>query len=245
MEYHLTLTKFEQLFTKRTKDVKKMTWFSFPCDLMTHPDFFHVTGDEFKMFMWVVSIAAKCNSESIRLDIEHACHNLRLDENVFRSMIKKLQGKQIDVGSGHEQATSGQELASTIQYNTLHNSTNTHTSKLDEFPEYVQLWNLHCGELPKVQKVSAPRKRKVLQLQKFLPVEDWIAVVVKVAGNSFLSGKETSWRADFDWVIKEANLTKIVEGNYDRQKPGPKTEQGIHKREQSKKEIMADLGLED
>ena len=32
--------------------------------------------------------------------------------------------------------------------------------------------------------------------------------------SSFLKGEDGGWKASFDWLIKEANMLKVLEGNY-------------------------------
>jgi hypothetical protein len=32
--------------------------------------------------------------------------------------------------------------------------------------------------------------------------------------SSFLKGEDGGWKASFDWMIKEANMLKVLEGNY-------------------------------
>lgn len=113
MEIEIVILKYDEMFTKRKKDAKRNTWFSFPNDLMTHPDFFNITGDEFKAFLWCVSVCSKFGDSKIRLDIEHACHFLKLKKQAFDSMLEKLIGKQIDVVSGPQTATNGPQSAPT------------------------------------------------------------------------------------------------------------------------------------
>ena len=37
----------------------------------------------------------------------------------------------------------------------------------------------------------------------------------KVESSGFLKGDKGDWKANFDWIMKSGNLTKILEGNYD------------------------------
>lgn len=109
-QIHIKVLKFAD-FTKRTKDMRRFHWFSFPVDMITHPDFYGITGDEFKTFIWIICVAMKSGSDTIRLDIDHACHILSIKKIALKSAIQKLQGKQIDVVSwpaaGHEPTESG------------------------------------------------------------------------------------------------------------------------------------------
>lgn len=35
-----------------------------------------------------------------------------------------------------------------------------------------------------------------------------------VAQNAFLSGRKTSWKADYEWLMKAANFDKVTTGKY-------------------------------
>ena len=36
--------------------------------------------------------------------------------------------------------------------------------------------------------------------------------------SDFLSGRKTNWRADFNWLMNETNMVKVIEGNYKNMK---------------------------
>ena len=53
-------------------------------------------------------------------------------------------------------------------------------------------------------------------------LEDFKKVFVKAEGSSFLKGRnDRNWTATFDWMIKDRNMAKILEGNYDDHDMGP------------------------
>ena len=137
-ELEIIVLKYDVDFTKRSKDIKKNTWFSFPNDLLLHPDFTEIGGEELKWFIWIVSICSKLNQSKIRINIPHAEKVLTLKRVHLFSMVEKLQGKQIDVVCG-QMATDGdlnatardQSAAPTLHYitlQTLHNTTNKHNN---------------------------------------------------------------------------------------------------------------------
>lgn len=133
IEIEITVLKYDIDFTKRTKDIKKNTWFSFPNDLLLHPDFSEINGEELKWFFWIVSICSKLNKNKVRINMPHTEKILDLNRSDLFSMIKKLQGKQIDVACDqtaterdHGAAVCDQSAAPTLHYitdNTLHNTT--------------------------------------------------------------------------------------------------------------------------
>lgn len=87
----------------------------------------------------------------------------------------------------------------------------------------VREWNEaapECG-LARVQHLTEKRKRKVpARLKELGGIDGWRAMLSKIRGSPFLKGKNPQgWKASFDWVLEPANLTKIMEGNYDSRGP--------------------------
>lgn len=75
--------------------------------------------------------------------------------------------------------------------------------------------------LPKAQLLTDKRRKSLAhRLQECGGIDGWKAAMDKVAASSFLTGKKTDWRADFDFVLQAKSFTKIMEGSYDN-KPAP------------------------
>lgn len=83
-----------------------------------------------------------------------------------------------------------------------------------------EYWNSHCGAMPKIKKVTDTRKNRIRSLLKHNYTKAELKEAMDKAFKSdFLNGGgDSGWKADFDWVIKPANLQKILEGNYDNRK---------------------------
>ena len=95
------------------------------------------------------------------------------------------------------------------------------------------MWNTHCSGLGGIAKLTSKRpsrrNRKTAITRAVSVLIDLTdnktkeaalnaleSVFVRVANSSFLCGQnDREWKASFDWVIRESNLIKIVEGNYD------------------------------
>ncbi len=96
-------------------------------------------------------------------------------------------------------------------------------------------WNAICGEvLPKVSTRSATRRAKIESRLKDFRVwgDDEVAIAwaqalfTRVAQTPFLCGENKSlWRADFDWLFKNAeNPDKVINGKYDDKPLRPSAE---------------------
>ena len=102
-----------------------------------------------------------------------------------------------------------------------------------DFEKVKDMWNTHClglGGIVKLNSKRPSRRNRKAAITKAVNVlidltnnktkeEAMTAlenVFIRVANSSFLCGQnEREWKASFDWVIKENNLIKIIEGNYD------------------------------
>lgn len=70
-----------------------------------------------------------------------------------------------------------------------------------------------CPSFPAVIKLSETRKRAIKARLKDYGLEE-IKRAFSLAGQSdFLKGS-SGWQASFDWLMKPANMTKVLEGNY-------------------------------
>ncbi len=69
----------------------------------------------------------------------------------------------------------------------------------------------------KIQKITAPRKAALSQRMRDVGgVDGWCAAIDRAALSPLLTGQSgRGWVADFDWLCKASNFTKLMEGNYD------------------------------
>lgn len=85
-----------------------------------------------------------------------------------------------------------------------------------DYQGVIDVYNETCVSLPSVQKLTEKRKRALKSITKKFSVEDLKTVFKKAEESSFLNGSSDKWSgATFDWLIKEDNIVKVLEGNYD------------------------------
>jgi hypothetical protein len=77
------------------------------------------------------------------------------------------------------------------------------------FESYNRFAETH--NIPKIKKFTASRKR--LALARLKTPEDLKTVFLKISQSDFLLGD--SFNVSFDWIFKQSNFNKILEGNYD------------------------------
>ena len=82
--------------------------------------------------------------------------------------------------------------------------------------EIVDAYNETCVSLPRVRSLTEKRKRDLKARLKKYSQEELKEVFKKAEDSDFLSGRTDKWTgATFDWLIKEENIVKVLEGNYD------------------------------
>ena len=78
----------------------------------------------------------------------------------------------------------------------------------------VDLYHSICISYPKIRSLSDARKKAIKARLKSYSLDDFKTLFENAEASSFLKGTEGGWKASFDWLIKEANMLKVLEGNY-------------------------------
>ena len=94
------------------------------------------------------------------------------------------------------------------------------------FLEIQTLFNESCKNFSPVINILGKRKTCVEQNWQLYPSLDTFKTVFsKVSENDFFCGNNNyNWVASFDWIMKGDNMTKILEGFYDRENKAIKRE---------------------
>lgn len=86
--------------------------------------------------------------------------------------------------------------------------------------DYISIQNLYnsiCKSLPKCTSLSESRKKAIkARVASGYTEKDFETLFCKAEASTFLKGKnKRDWKANFDWLIKDANMAKVLDGNYD------------------------------
>jgi hypothetical protein len=86
----------------------------------------------------------------------------------------------------------------------------------------LDLWKQHVGQ--ESLFLTAARKTQLpLLLKRYFreDIAEWEAFCKRIKASPFLMGEGArKWRVSLDWVLYEANLRKVLEGNYDTTNDG-------------------------
>ena len=92
-----------------------------------------------------------------------------------------------------------------------------HTSKVApvQLQGIIDMFNEICISYPKVTKLSAARQKAIKARLKVYSIEDFRELFTMAEQSHFLKGgNNRNWSANFDWLIKDANMAKVLDGNY-------------------------------
>lgn len=99
-------------------------------------------------------------------------------------------------------------------------------NKSIDFQQIIDLYHTLCPSYPSIKTLSDARKKSIKARLKIYSIDDFVTLFQKAEQSSFLKGNNSrNWSANFDWLIKDTNMAKVIDGNYDEkveQKPTPK-----------------------
>ena len=100
---------------------------------------------------------------------------------------------------------------------------NIKTSSFDNdnrvpFEEIKEVYHKMLPDLPRVKKFTAKRKSMIKarwsEDKNRQSLKWWEGYFVYVSKSDFLMGRQTKFKANFEWLIGSSNLIKVTEGNY-------------------------------
>lgn len=80
--------------------------------------------------------------------------------------------------------------------------------------QVVDEYHAICKSFPKIRRLTPARSNAIKARLKSYSLDEFKSVFEKAEASSFLKGEDGGWKASFDWLIKEANMVKVLEGNY-------------------------------
>ena len=81
--------------------------------------------------------------------------------------------------------------------------------------EIVDLFNSICVSFPSVRSLSEARKKAIKARLNTYTVEQFKTMFEMAEASPFLKGQNIrNWQANFDWLIKDGNFAKVLDGNY-------------------------------
>lgn len=111
------------------------------------------------------------------------------------------------------------------------------------YQQIADMYNDTCVSYPRLTKLSDSRKKAIRARLKQYSIDDFKRLFQMAEDSSFLKGHNSrNWSATFDWLIKDANMAKVLDGNYaDRQPERKESEEGERTQYKSYEEFEREL----
>ena len=110
--------------------------------------------------------------------------------------------------SNEETMDNNKEIPS-VNCNT--NGVNCNTK---DYNDVVNLYNSICIDMPKVQRITEARKKVIKARLAKYDINTLSKVFEMAEESDFLKHGTDTWHPNFDWLMNENNLVKVLEGNY-------------------------------
>lgn len=91
-----------------------------------------------------------------------------------------------------------------------------------DYQKIANMYNDTCVSLQKVTSLSDARRKAIKARFNKYDYDDFQRLFDKAQASDFLTGQNNrNWRATFDWLLKDNNLVKVLDGNYDNKRGQP------------------------
>lgn len=181
--------------------------------------------------------------------------SVRLDAGVeTRSGQNETRSNQYETGSGQNETTIPEITTEiTTETNTSNDvsSASPETSESVPYDEIITEYHKACPSLPRIRYLTDKRRRSIRsRWKKYKDLAVFTEVFKKAEASDFLSGRNGKWTScNFDWLINEANMIKVLEGNYDNKGggmsgPAPRAPSAGYRQGTRKSEYAGYIGSE-
>lgn len=110
-------------------------------------------------------------------------------------------------------------ISNTNKLNTNKLNTKKTINKKIDYEHIKDMYNDTCVSFPKAKSLSDDRKKAIKARLNKYTIEQMKEMFEKAEKSDFLKGSNTrNWQANFDWLMKDSNFAKVLDGNYDNRK---------------------------
>jgi len=172
--------------------------------------------------------------------------------NAPNIVIVDINGVNVDINSSQDKLMSVKTPQSKVKESKVDNTLSTPSQGVDSpspavapdtetpkeapkatntpYQDIVDLYLEICPSLPRMRVLTEKRRQQIrARWKKYPDIEIFREVFSKAELSDFLSGRSGKWTScNFDWLLNENNMVKVLEGNYDNRDPTPKRSPPSH-----------------
>lgn len=126
--------------------------------------------------------------------------NIQVVNSLDTGCIQSVNSLDTQVRLGKDRLELGKDRVNSINYTNI-----------------VNIYNDTCVSLPKVRlPLSETRKKTIKARLNSYTIDEIKLAFEKAQASDFLKGANNkNWIASFDWILKDGNIAKVLDGNYD------------------------------
>lgn len=110
----------------------------------------------------------------------------------------------------------------------------------------ADMYNATCVSFPRLVSLSDSRKKAIKARFKTYSAGDFETLFRKAEESDFLKGQNNrDWSATFDWLIKDSNMAKVLDGNYDnKDQPTHRSPSDPADKQQQTRDMLREWAME-
>ena len=141
---------------------------------------------------------------------EESIKRRKFVESRQRNLVKSDKETQVEAHKeSHMEAHMGNHTETRME------NENRNRNKNINYNSFMVIYNTQCFNLSQIVKLTDKRKRAIATFIKSMTIEEFEQACIIANNTPFLCGQSKSgWKANFDFIIKTDNATKIIEGVY-------------------------------
>ena len=158
-------------------------------------------------------------------EVTSESHNRFTVFSVTNYDLYQVSDKQTDSQATNERQANDKRLTSERHSNDKRMTTIEEKKEIKEvkkgiYKQIIDLYNDICVSFSKVTKISENRKKAISARLKMYEIDDFKRLFELAEQSDFLKGgNDRNWSANFDWLIKDSNMAKVLDGNYNNLSP--------------------------
>ena len=128
------------------------------------------------------------------------------EKNTFKSVVETVVQSEVESVDIYKQKHKQKQ--------------NIDTNVSCKVQQIADLYNSICASYPKVTKLSDARKKAITARLRKYSIDDFEKLFSLAEESDFLKGANAkNWNANFDWLIQDSNMAKVLDGNFKNNSP--------------------------
>ena len=136
----------------------------------------------------------------------------KIREQTRKRVAKYRENKRVEQCNATSNATVTQGNATDID---IEEDKEEDKNKKINYQKIIDMYNATCVSFPQCRSLSEARKKAIRARLRVYSEDDIKRAFENMERSSFLKGgNQRNWCANFDWIMCDSNMAKVLDGNY-------------------------------